>query len=405
MSLSSLGTKPGQVKPRKPSPLLAVAKQRMANPWGAESNSAGNRHFSLLETRVDELSQRLTDLQSEQETTAEHNQVLHGRLSAILDLVPAGIILLDSQGKITQCNRLAEQLLDCSLPEQLWRQVSQQCFKRRMDDGHEISTTTGKRLSVSTRGVGDGAGQIVMLSDQTETRRLQAEVSHQQRLSALGQMVSALAHQIRTPLSAAMLYASHLCDQPLAATQRDRFSHKLRSRLLHMERQVRDMLLFVKGELPLNDQVDRAHFLAELKEALEVPVAESGVSVDWEVGDTDFNLRCNSDALINAILNLVNNAIQAYDETASTEKRLRIAMSVEQDQLHVSVRDYGPGISDTLLAKLAQPFVTTKPQGTGLGLSVVRAVASAHAGQLQLDQQQPGLLARIVLPCQANTGE
>lgn len=400
MSLTSVGPKLDEpTTPRKTSPLLSVARRRHTD---ANSQLRSQGHFSVLEHRVDELSQRLTDLQSEKEFQVEHNHVLHGRLNVILDAVPAGIIVLDSQGRITQHNALARQLLGRDLSDRLWREVSRESFKRRSDDGHEISTLSGKRLSVTTRSVEEGAGQLVLLVDQTETRRLQAQVSHQQRLSALGQMVSALAHQIRTPLSAATLYASHLCDQPLNQTQRSKFSHKLRSRLSHMERQVRDMLLFVKGELPLNDQINRERLMAELNEALEVPVSEAKGHIDWQIQGPNFNLRCNSDALVNAVLNLVNNAFQAYDELPkpASSKRIELTVQTVDDQLAITVRDFGPGISDPLLAKLSQPFVTTKAQGTGLGLSVVRAVVNAHFGTMQIRQAQPGVAVHLELPCQ-----
>jgi len=378
---------------------MAIAeKQRRST---RETSAASNHNVSLLANRVDELNQKLSDLQSEKDWQDEQNQALSGRLSAIIDVVPAGVIVLDSLGRICECNALAEELLACSLRGELWREISRQCFKRRSDDGHEISTLAGRRLSVSTRSFGAHEGQIVLLSDQTETRRLQAQVSHQQRLSALGQMVSALAHQIRTPLSAAMLYASHLCDQPLVDAQREKFSHKLRSRLIHMERQVRDMLLFVKGELPLNEQINRQQLLQEINEALEVPITEAQVQLSWKIDGSDFYLRCNRDALVNAFLNLVNNAIQAYDDArvAGNEKKLLLTLCAENNELQISVRDFGLGIDEELLQKLQEPFVTTKPQGTGLGLAVVRAVANAHAGNFSLKQAQPGAIAVVTLPC------
>ncbi len=393
-------------KARKSSPLLAVAEQKRS---GQSDNASANRNFVLLEHRVDELNQQLHDLQSQKDWQDEINQALHGRLSAIADVVPAGVVVLDAYGKIIECNTLAEELLGLPLQGRLWREISQQCFKRRLDDGHEISTTSGKRLSVSTRSLGDQQlgdhqqGQIILLSDHTETRRLQALVSHQQRLSALGQMVSALAHQIRTPLSAALLYASHLCDQPLTEQQRHKFSEKLRSRLQHMERQVQDMLLFVKGELPLNDTISRQQLVTELNEALEVPIAEAQAQLTIKINGPSFSLRCNRDALINAVLNLVNNALQAYEEvnTDKNNKRILINLNCQQNQLNLQVRDFGPGIQAEILQRLNQPFVTTKAQGTGLGLAVVRAVAQAHQGHFQIHPSECGVSARLTLPIQS----
>jgi two-component system sensor histidine kinase FlrB len=91
----------------------------------------------------------------------------------------------------------------------------------------------------------------LLLTDLTETRALQQRLSRHQRLSEMGRMMSSLAHQIRTPLSAAMLYAGHLCDSDLSQEQTRRFSYKLLDRLQHLEQQVKDMLIFVRGDVKL----------------------------------------------------------------------------------------------------------------------------------------------------------
>lgn len=399
MSSLSLESPSASFKSRKMSPLLSVSEGFRRNVGGGKTQP-GNVH--LLEHRVDQLNQQIDHLQSEKEQQYQENQILHGRLSALIDVVPAGVIILDEKGQVSECNACAEELLGRSLAGQLWRVLLKECFNRREDDGHEISTVTGRRLSISTRSLGEQKlGQIILLSDQTETRQLQAQVSQQQRLSALGQMVSALAHQIRTPLSAALLYAAHLCDQSLDSTQQQQFSQKLRSRLQHLERQVRDMLLFVKGELPLNDQITVQQLKQELSEALEMPVAQAGVMLDLTVNDRAGLIRCNKDALINAVINLANNAIQAYEEAGISSKRLLVDVTAHGGLLTIVVRDFGPGISQDLMAKLDQPFVTTKAQGTGLGLAVVRAVANAHQGNFHLQSVTPGVAARIELPFNA----
>ena len=89
-------------------------------------------------------------------------------------------------------------------------------------------------------------GQLIVITDLTETRQLQARVSHMQRLSSLGKMVASLAHQIRTPLSAAMLYASNLTRKGLGQEAQTQFANKLTDRLKELESQVNDMLLFAK---------------------------------------------------------------------------------------------------------------------------------------------------------------
>src|SRR5690625_6979905 len=118
----------------------------------------------------------------------------------------------------------------------------------RRDDGHEVSLHDGRRISIATRDLGVD-GQIILLTDQTETRRLQHELSRHERLSALGKMMSALAHQIRTPLSAAMLYAGHLCNADLPEQRRQDFAEKISGRLNHIRSEEHTSELQSRGHL------------------------------------------------------------------------------------------------------------------------------------------------------------
>src|SRR5690606_34713 len=167
---------------------------------------------------------------------------------------PGGVVVLDGRGVVREANPAARELLGEPLEGQLWRELIRERFAPRDDDYHEVSLRSGRRVSLATRSLQGEPGQIILLTDLTETRRLQAQLARNERLSALGRMVASLAHQIRTPLSTALLYASHLNQPELTATHRQRFSQRLKDRLQAIELQVRDMLLFAKGDLPLNSQ-------------------------------------------------------------------------------------------------------------------------------------------------------
>jgi two-component system sensor histidine kinase FlrB len=106
-------------------------------------------------------------------------------------------------------------------------------------------------------------------------------------------------------------------------------------------------------------------------------------------------LLCNRDTLIGAILNLVENAIQA----SAGDVRLKVHFYTRENTLRVCVSDSGSGIDSHVLARLGEPFFTTKTTGTGLGLTVVKAVARAHQGELQL-RSRPGrgTCAQVTLP-------
>ncbi len=351
--------------------------------------------YRMLEDRVTELNSELNSVTDQRMRELAEKEQLANRLESLINFLPAGVVVIDSSGRISDCNPAALELLGEPLKGELWREVIGRSFEPRQDDGHEVSLKDGRRIGIATRNLGSD-GQIVLLTDQTETRRLQSELSRHERLSALGRMMSALAHQIRTPLSTAMLYAGHLRGGNLDAQRQQEFSEKLFSRLAHMESQVQDMLLFVKGELPLTDTISVAQLEESLREALEMPLLTAGAHCDWRNDCREQYLTCNREALVGALVNLVNNAIQAVDENA--EIRIRFAL-VEDQTLSISVCDRGPGIDPALLPTVGDLFVTTRSQGTGLGLAVVHAVARAHSGKFQLTSTPgEGACGALLLP-------
>ncbi|WP_298188037.1 ATP-binding protein [uncultured Pseudomonas sp.] len=352
-----------------------------------------NASYSMLEARVTELKGQLALVSAQRMQELAEKERLANRLQSLLDLLPGGVIVIDGQGVVREANPVARSLLGRPLVGMLWREVIARNFAPREDDGHEISLKDGRRLSIATRSLHAEPGQLVLLTDLTETRRLQDQLSRHERLSALGRMVASLAHQIRTPLSAALLYASHLTEQVLPAEQQQRFAGRLKERLHELEHQVRDMLIFARGDLPLPDRLAPNALFAALRSAAEPHVL--GMQVRWQCDSRVGELLCNRDTLVGTVLNLIENAIQA----GGREAQLKIHLYQRGDNLRLCVSDNGPGIDSVTLARLGEPFFTTKTTGTGLGLAVVKAVARAHQGDVQLRSRLGrGTCAIITLP-------
>jgi len=323
----------------------------------------------------------------------DEKERLAQRLRSLLDLLPGGVVVLDGHGVVREANPVAVELLGEPLENQLWRNVIARCFAPRRDDGHEISLANGRRVALATRSLSGEPGQLVLLTDMTETRRLQDQLARHQRLSSLGRMVASLAHQIRTPLSSALLYASHLEEGGLSTEQQTRFAGRLKSRLHELEHQVRDMLVFARGDLPLQDRITPAELFGALCAAAESRL--QNIHLRWQCDASQGLLLCNRDTLVGALLNMIENAVQA----AGAGVRLKIHLYARGDSLRLCVSDNGPGIEPALLARLGEPFLTTKATGTGLGLAVVKAVARAHHGELQLlSRPGRGTCARLVIP-------
>lgn len=353
--------------------------------------------YSLLEARVTELKGELAVVSAQRMQELAEKERLANRLQNLLDLLPGGVIVIDAHGRVREANPAACELLGLPLEGELWRHVIARCFAPREDDGHEVSLKDGRRLSISTRSLDAEPGQLVLLNDLTETRHLQDQLARHERLSSLGRMVASLAHQIRTPLSAALLYASHLTEQQLPMETQQRFAGRLKERLHELEHQVRDMLVFARGELPLTDRVTPKALLQSLQAAALTHVQE--LPIRWQCDSHVGEVLCNRDTLVGAVLNLIENAIQA----SGGDVRLKVHLYTRHNTLRLCVSDNGSGIEPVVLARLGEPFFTTKTTGTGLGLTVVKAVARAHQGELQLRSRLGrGTCATVCLPLFSN---
>nr|WP_323158958.1 ATP-binding protein [Pseudomonas viridiflava] len=333
--------------------------------------------YGLLEARVTELKGELAQAGVQRLQELAEKERLANRLQNLLDLLPGGVIVIDGMGVVREANPAAIDLLGQPLLGMLWRHVISRCFAPREDDGHEISLKDGRRLSISTRSLDAEPGQLVLLNDLTETRRLQEQLARHERLSSLGRMVASLAHQIRTPLSAAMIYASHLTEQELPVETQQRFAGRLKERLHELEHQVRDMLVFARGELPLTDRIAPGALFQALQNAAATHL--QGVAVRWQCDSVDGELLCNRDTLVGALLNLVENAVQA----SAGRTRLKVHVYSRGNTLRLCISDNGSGMDQAALARIGEPFFTTKTTGTGLGLAVVTAVTRAHQGGVQ----------------------
>ncbi|AXT37675.1 PAS domain-containing protein [Alteromonas sp. BL110] len=340
------------------------------------------------------------DYQTSQNDDIESLRLQASRLEHLLQVMPAGVIVIDGKGIVRQANEQAKALLGEPLEEEVWRSIITRSFKPRADDGHEVSLVDGRRVKLSITPLDNEPGQLIVITDLTETRQLQARVSHMQRLSSLGKMVASLAHQIRTPLSAAMLYASNLTRKGLGEEAQTQFANKLTDRLKELESQVNDMLLFAKsGEEQVVSKISLAELFAAIEGNAQSMIAQALQKLTFSGFDQNVAITGNLTALQGALLNLIHNASQVTPKGEC----VHVQASVSDQRLHVSVIDKGPGVPEQLKTKIFEPFFTTKTHGTGLGLAVVKSVVSAHSGALNvIDVPEGGACFSVSLSCSAN---
>ncbi|WP_126444208.1 sensor histidine kinase [Sulfuricystis multivorans] len=216
-----------------------------------------------------------------------------------------------------------------------------------------------------------------------EAQRLREEAERNKRLTAMGEMAAQLAHQLRTPLAAALLYAGNLETPGLPEGTRILLAQKTVERLKHLERLIQDMLLFARGEVLGRETFEIAELLGELVMTFEPLARARGVVFAVGAPPLGLTLTGNRKALGGALTNLLENALNAVAERPDG----RIGLEVEADEASISfcIVDNGRGMPAEVVSRLFEPFFTTRAEGTGLGLAIARGVARAHGGGIEVD--------------------
>jgi two-component system sensor histidine kinase FlrB len=362
--------------------------------------------YQQLEVRVAGLTSALETEQDERIKELTEKERVANRLASLLHALPGGVVVIDSEGKVQEHNPAAELLLGQPLLGLPWASIIQRSFCPRSDDGHDISLVDGRKVNISTCPLGSEPGQILLITDVTEIRFLQDRMGQQQRLAAMGKMAASLAHQIRTPLSAALLYVSKLKSQVLPDSERLELTEKMTSRLRHLEQLIEDMLMYSREGKVAEECFTSKALLDELHQGLEAQLEETNTTFVKINMDTGLVIRGNRQMLLSALSNLAMNAMQAMKENnrASSESGL-IEVSIEKtnNTICIAIKDNGPGIPAEYQQQIFDPFYTTRTQGTGLGLAVVKAVAKAHGGDVAYESNiNKGSVFKVELPLDGN---
>ncbi len=257
-------------------------------------------------------------------------------------------------------------------------------------EAFELFSQTSEKLAET---YAELQGQVARLS--AELADANGELARRERLSALGEVAAKLAHQLRTPLAAALLYVGHLARPELAEVDRLRFAEKSLGRLRYLERLIEDMLAFVRGQQGYPSVFPVAGLVDEVLQVIEPYAEQASVRLATHAGDDTLLLRADRQAILGALINLLENAVLASPEGAEVSLEVIPGGAFVQFR----VRDQGPGIAQAQQARLFEPFYTTRSQGSGLGLAIVKQAADAHGGWVGLESAEgEGSLFTLALP-------
>ncbi len=346
------------------------------------------------------------------------------RLQSIIETVPDAIIVIDEQGRVESFSQAAERMFGYRAVEVVGHNVKMLMpspYREEHDGYLDRYRSTGERRIIGIGrvvsglrkdgttfplelAVGEAAykggrlftGFIRDLTERKATERrleeLQMELAHVSRLGEMGQMGSTLAHELNQPLTAVLAYlgtAQHLLDGGAdkakinAMIERAASQAKRAGTIIHQLREFLSKGPITRHPESVNKIVEEASALAligagqlEIHAHLELDPVLPVASIDRV-------------QIQQVLVNLIRNSIEAMSDSAV--RNLVVRTAVRDDTVVVSVSDTGPGIAPEVMARLFQPFVSTKVQGMGIGLSICRSIVQSHGGQIQAEPNGSGV--------------
>jgi len=347
------------------------------------------------EDRLRELARREAQRASETERYAEH----------ILASIANGIVSVDRDGIIRVCNaeacRLlgvrADEVLAChveSVPElapvatPLMRAMRTDNVTR--DRQITIESKRGEHFDVNLSAsslpdvAGTGIAATAVITDQTHILKLQNEIKHKETLAVIGELAAHVAHEIRNPLGSMSIFMDLLGREGTDETQRAEYTARVSGEIRRLNGIVTRFLQYAGPDRLITSEFDLVQML---RDAVALAQREAGARCGGNFA-THAPVRVNADRdqLLQSFLNLIINAHDAAQQSGSISVDVNVA---DEREVEVRIVDTGAGIAPEHLPNVFQPFFSTKSQGTGLGLAMVRRVIENHDGSIHI-QSAPG---------------
>lgn len=382
--------------------------------------------FALVGLGISWFGEQLRKARLRSHKSARDLLAREAHLRSILDAVPDATVVIDEQGIIHSFSAAAERLFGYGEPEVLGQNVSMlmpspyrdehdRYIARYLATGEKRiigidRVVTGERkdgstfpmkLEVGEMQSGDCryfTGFIRDLTERQETEHqlheLQTEFARLSRLTALGEMASTLAHEINQPLSAITNYLQgctrllETVDHPNVPKIREALAETTKQALRtgQIIRQLREFV--ARGETEkLTENINK--LIEEASALALVGAKEAGVKAVFRFDTEVLPVLVEKVQIQQVLLNLMRNAMEAMQDCERKELIITTRLK-DQDIVEVSVADTGSGLSSDIADRLFQPFVTTKPAGMGVGLSISKRIVEAHGGKMWAEMNPGG---------------
>ena len=332
----------------------------------------------------------------------------------VLSSVADGIIAVDLDGNILMFNPAAEDLYTVSGKDVIGRSY-QELFEERkgmasvlldtlktgrshIGENLEIAALGADRKitassSVLRNGEGQRIGAVVVLKDVSERDRLMGQVMRADRLAALGELTAGIAHEIRNPLTSIRGFLQYLSENDTAEEWRE-YAPLIIRQVDNLNHIIEGLLVFGR---PWPPRIARVQLNQLVEEMAFLTKGRSRVRIELDLGDDVPVIDADGEALKQVLLNLFINALQAMsDEDMGV---VTVTTRRKDGEVMITVKDNGVGLPEKFMGKVFDPFFSTKPAGTGLGLAMVLRIVDAHQGTIAFESKEGvGTTVTILLP-------
>lgn len=320
--------------------------------------------------------------------------------STVLENMGEAVIVVDEQKKITLFNKSSQQLFKenedrilnkniAELSADISNALDQYC-NNNDEKCADVSIETSikderKYLSLNfTRNIDDERKDnfIIVINDLTEARRLEEESKRKEKLSAMGELASGVAHEIRNPINAIGMIAQRLDKEFKVEKDSEEYhsiTNLLRSEVTRINKIITQFLSYAK---PLDVQLKKVNskeFFDDIYRLFSEQAKLKGAQLK-KLSDHSFEMTIDPELIKQSLMNLVQNAIDAVDKNGKVE----INYFKKENNLIIEITDNGKGIPENIRTKIFDLYYTTKPEGTGLGLSIVQKIIAEHKGTIEV---------------------
>ena len=334
----------------------------------------------------------------------------------LISSLPVGLIATDNKGHIILYNRFSQELTGISekialdgdsaifekMPELQcafdgsWKRDEPFVQKEiQLFTGQESHTVQLNRMAIIDR-EDKFVGTLLMMQDLSQVKKLEEDLRRSERLAALGKMAAGVAHELRNPLSSI---------KGLALVLRSKFSEKNQERatadiLVHeverLNRSISELLDYARPQKLQKNEVDMQKLLHKAVSLLSIDADAAGVDMVTDFPEKFPVIFADEDKLKQVFLNLFLNGIQSMENGGT----LTVSTVKTDKTIKVVVTDTGSGIDNKNLGRVFDPYFTTKPEGTGLGMAMSAKIVEEHGGTITLQStKEQGTSVTVEIPC------